>query len=115
MSTVFLAFAEPTSGDDDAFNEWYDTIHLPEVVAVPGFVAAQRFRYDKSGDRPGQDPPSHRYLAIYEIEGDPGDARQALSEAMRGMRMSPTLAPGTLLTAFTSIGERIIDRGSRRV
>ena len=38
--------------------------HLAEIRAVPGFVAARRYKvHDASGE-------SHAYLAIYEIDAD---------------------------------------------
>lgn len=48
---------------DGEFNEWYDGTHVPELLAVPGFVSARRFR------RVGGDG-GPEYLAVYEIEAD---------------------------------------------
>ena len=45
--------------DEPELNRWYDTEHLPEKLATPGFVAAARYR---SHDHPG------RYLAVYELD-----------------------------------------------
>ena len=43
------------------YNTWYDEVHLPEVVAVDGFVSARRYA-PVNDDGP--------YVAMYEIEGD---------------------------------------------
>jgi hypothetical protein len=52
----------PSSPDrDQEYNRWYDEVHLPELVALDGFVSARRLR-PVEGDGP--------YLALYEIEGD---------------------------------------------
>ena len=49
---------------EDEFNDWYSNTHLPEIRAVPGFVAARRYKvHDASAE-------SHSYLAIYEIDAD---------------------------------------------
>jgi hypothetical protein len=49
---------------EDEFNDWYSNTHLPEIRAVPGFVAARRYKvHDASGESPS-------YLAIYEIDAD---------------------------------------------
>jgi len=40
----YVVFTEPKAGQDAAYNDWYDNIHLAEVIAVEGFVAAQRFK-----------------------------------------------------------------------
>ena len=51
---------------EDEFNDWYSNTHLPEIRAVPGFVAARRYRvHDSSGGS-----SAHSYLAIYEIDAD---------------------------------------------
>jgi hypothetical protein len=43
-----------------AFNEWYDTDHLPAVVACPGFVSGRRYELR------GRDLP--RFWAVYGVE-----------------------------------------------
>ena len=35
-----IVFTEPVIGREDEYNEWYDEVHLPEVLATDGFVAA---------------------------------------------------------------------------
>ncbi len=48
-------------GEDD-FNAWYDEEHLPALAAVPGTLAARRYRSRED------DPDStHRYVAIYHL------------------------------------------------
>ena len=34
---------------DKEFNEWYNTEHLPELLAVPGILAAARYQAVKGG------------------------------------------------------------------
>ncbi len=31
----------PIDGEEDTFNKWYDEVHVPDVLDVPGVVAAQ--------------------------------------------------------------------------
>jgi hypothetical protein len=45
----------------EEFNRWYDEVHLPEVLACPGFISAARFECTD-----GQP----RFLAIYELESE---------------------------------------------
>ena len=42
------------------FNRWYDTVHVPEILAVPGFLNGRRFQR-VSGDE-------IKYMALYELE-----------------------------------------------
>jgi hypothetical protein len=62
-------------------------VHLPDVLAISGFVAARRYVAEPSVH--GELPPQ-RYAAIYEMQGDDLDALQrALSEAAASMTISP--------------------------
>ena len=38
-----FVFTQPVEGKDAEYNDWYDKIHLKEVLEIEGFVAAQRF------------------------------------------------------------------------
>lgn len=61
---VYVVLARPVSAEHDGeLNDWYDGTHIPELLAVPGFVSARRFR------RVGGDGVAE-YLAVYEIEAD---------------------------------------------
>jgi hypothetical protein len=59
----------PEAVTDEEFGEWYDA-HLPEILSIPGFVSAQRFRLEPVVVD-SIEPVSYRYLALYEIEGEP--------------------------------------------
>ena len=48
---------------EDEFNDWYDNIHLPDLMKNPGFVRASRFVNPEPSTL-----ESGKYLAIYEIE-----------------------------------------------
>lgn len=77
---VLLVFSTPVDGADTEFNRWYDQEHLPDVLDVPGFVAARRFRFLEAKSS-AQEVPDFRYAAIYEIEAD--DPQTAL-QCLRG-------------------------------
>jgi hypothetical protein len=90
-----LAFTNPVAGREADFNRWYDEQHVPDLLAVPGFVSAQRFRLT---DATGQDNPGWTYLALYEIEADDPDAVMAEVRSRLGtaaMAVSETLDPAT--------------------
>ncbi|MDA1309152.1 MAG: hypothetical protein O2985_06035 [Proteobacteria bacterium] len=44
---------------EDDFNAWYDEEHIPALSAVPGTLAARRYKASEG---------SHRYVAIYHLE-----------------------------------------------
>jgi hypothetical protein len=66
LQIVFSRFPDCVSEDD--FNEWYDA-HLPEILSIPGFVSAQRYRLEPVVVDDDV-PVSYRYMALYQIEGD---------------------------------------------
>jgi len=70
---VFVVLSAPVSGGEAEYNRWYDTQHVQDVLKVPGFVAAQRFRLEPPGDA-----KSAPYLAVYEMETD--DPQSALAD-----------------------------------
>ena len=45
---------------EQEFNQWYNNVHVPEIVAVPGFISGRRFQR-VSGDE-------IKYMALYELE-----------------------------------------------
>jgi hypothetical protein len=49
---------------EQAWNAWYDTVHLPEILDCPGFVSGTRYVSDTAEGRV--------YLAIYALAS--GDA-----------------------------------------
>jgi hypothetical protein len=70
-----LAFTSPTSSETEAaYNTWYDTKHLHDVVGIKGVVAATRYRLVHGVELlPGVTGPRQQYLAIYELEAETVD------------------------------------------
>jgi hypothetical protein len=59
---LMVVRSNPKDGLEAEFNDWYDNTHFPEILAVPGFVSAKRYKLT-SGDANG-----HEYIAVYEYE-----------------------------------------------
>lgn len=96
MHGILLVMSEPTEGAEAGYHAWYDGVHLPDVLAVPGFVAARRYVAVPSVKG---ELPERRYLAVYEIEADDLAAAQAaLSAAAGGMEISPALDRASTVT-----------------
>lgn len=75
-----MVFTDPVPGREAEYDEWYDGTHLPELLALPGFVAAHRWRRSDSGF-PGFAGCPQRNLAIYELDGDGEKGFAAMMEA----------------------------------
>jgi hypothetical protein len=46
---------------DEPFNQWYDEVHLPAILACPGWLSGKRFVAIDDGPR---------YAAMYTVAGD---------------------------------------------
>jgi hypothetical protein len=80
---IRLVFSRrPTNVSDEEYNEWYSR-HIREILAVPGFKAAQRFAVEPVPRRSGPLAAPQDHLALYEILGTPLEANAALSDAGR--------------------------------
>lgn len=64
----FFVLTNPTEGREQEFNRWYDEVHVPDVLKVPGFTSAKRFKAAKGQD--GGKQPHWSYAAIYKIVTD---------------------------------------------
>lgn len=90
---VLVVLTNPKPGRDQEFNDWYDNIHVPEVLELPGFLSAQRY---KVGDAQLLEPPAHQYLALYEFEANSlGDVPKTFMENAAKMRMTDALDPAS--------------------
>lgn len=65
-----IVMSRPAAGREDEYNAWYQNVHLGELVALPGFKSARRFRYARSL----VEGEAYPYMSIYEIETDDIDA-----------------------------------------
>lgn len=82
---LILFHSRPHAGQDGVFNEWYDRVHVRDVLSVPGFLACQRYV-----QREKDQPP--KYVAAYEVESDnPQATLGALFEAAKTQEISPAL------------------------
>ena len=79
----YLLFAFSDCKDpsrEKEFNDWYNTMHLPDMLEVPGMIKASRWMSAVS--KPGE---YRKYLAMYELETD-DIAKFDQSVRERGMR-----------------------------
>lgn len=90
---LFLAWADVADNESEAeFNTWYDGTHIQQVrAAIPSITAVHRYRVADVPAAPGQMQPSHRYLAVYELDTeDVQEAMAALQAAAVGGRIDAT-------------------------
>jgi hypothetical protein len=105
----------PTQGKEAEYNDWYNNVHIPDVLNVKGMVGAQRFRL---ADQQMAGQPQHRYLALYEIETD------NLQETLDDLKSRSGTADMVLTDAidlkgvnaaiFTPVAEKVMAKDVRR-
>ena len=52
---------------EEEFNNWYDNIHIPDILETPGFLSATRYVINEPQEGRG------KYLTVYEIETEDMD------------------------------------------
>jgi hypothetical protein len=70
--TLLVVLSDIRPALESDFVRWYDEEHLPQRLAVPGFIRAARYEagpavYSGSLAMPEAPPPKH--LAVYEMDG----------------------------------------------
>src|SRR3546814_14395423 len=59
---VYVVRSNPVTGREDEYNRWYSERHLADVMAVPGFVSARRYRI---ADPKAEGAQEQSYMAFY--------------------------------------------------
>jgi hypothetical protein len=72
---TLIVQTNPVEGREDEYNDWYSNTHLGDVLRIPGFTSAQRFKV-----APGFEV-AHKYVALYNMETEnPGAALEELQK-----------------------------------
>lgn len=94
----FVVYSNPEAGREQEYNDWYSNQHMKDLLAIPGVIAARRFKISATQIREAVQP--YRYLAIYDIEADdvPGFIKElmlrtASGAITRGTAMSSDVLP----------------------
>ncbi len=100
-----LVLINAKEGREDEFNRWYEDVHLSDILAVPGFIAARRF---EASATQMTGAAKHRYMTLYEIETDDiAEAIRALGGASGGMDLSDAMEMnGALSVVYTETSRR---------
>lgn len=99
-----IAMTNPKEGQDDAFNAWYDDVHIGDVFKLPGVVGAKRYRL---GDSQYRDTEMEwKYMAVYEIETDDIQATFDALRAASGtdaMSLTDAISPDRMVWIYEPI------------
>lgn len=110
---TWFVYTNCTAGDDDAFNHWYDAIHIPDLLRVPGVVGCSRgsiapVQTVMDGEDlllcdPERIEARYRYVARYSIETD--DIKGVLEEIIRRSNTPEMPMSETFAEAYTVMYE----------
>jgi hypothetical protein len=77
---TWLVFTNCTAGHEAEYDAWYDDVHVPDLLRIPGVQSATRCAIDgtqgtMAGERLMLSTPEgigakHRYLTSYKVETD---------------------------------------------
>jgi hypothetical protein len=106
--------SNPVAGREAEFNEWYDRQHVPDLLATPTLVAAQRYRLApvELPAYPGYVQPRHSHMVVHEIETDDLVRTRDLlwsPENIAQIRPSEAFDASSVdCQLFTAIGPRVV-------
>lgn len=105
MMLVWSSPSDPSR--EDEYNKWYDGEHLPDVLKLPGFKGATRYKVSEAQFAPVNTPAP--YVAIYDVDTDDLSAiPQMMADAFTSgaLPMNDVLVPGEILI-FEQVSEHI--------
>ena len=104
---IYLVYTDLVDDKYDAeFNAWYSTVHLPQLMAIPGILDAARYVAVKGGPK---------YLAVYELDGAGVIHSDAFVNRPRPAQ-DQQMSPRVIGRNFTTIlGDQIFPAGPENV
>jgi hypothetical protein len=101
-----MVMTAAVEGREQEFNDWYQDLHLQQLVAIDGVTSAQRYK----ACRILTEGVSQPYLAVYELETDDVDQVLSTMVAKAGtedMVLSDAMDPSTRVIIYEEIGPRV--------
>lgn len=83
MKHLVVVLTEPVAGREAEYNDYYENLHLDEVLTTTGWLSAQRFKLSGEQGMPCPLP----YLAVYEVEAERADEVLTTLNATRRERV----------------------------
>jgi hypothetical protein len=90
-----IALSNAKDGREAEFNDWYDNVHFPDMLKVPGVLTGERFV--------NAFPAAHKFVTVFDIETESLESLLAEIGARSGtsqMVISDSIDPETVLMNF---------------
>jgi hypothetical protein len=85
VRALVISVVGPVPGREDEFDEWYENTHIPEVLALDGYIAATR--YKPKNALAGLPPGPTGAVTLFEVE-DADHAIETLAQALPSLTTS---------------------------
>lgn len=80
MATVlFVVKATIRKDQEEAFNRWYNNVHVPEFLRFNGAVSARRYKAIMGEDK-------YQYMAVYELKDEATFQQLMESDYFKGLK-----------------------------
>lgn len=103
-SYCFIIITVGPDEEDDDYREWYEFQHVPDVLDVPGFISAQRFRLEEEPEN------MRRYLTLFEIETNDIDRVMATLRQRAGTSLMPLMKGAGQQTVNRMVGKAVMPK-----
>ncbi|MEH6743071.1 hypothetical protein [Hyphomonas sp.] len=100
----FIIITVGPDEEDDDYRAWYECQHMPDVLDVPGFVSAQRFRLQEEPEN------MRRYLTLFEIETDDIEKSMRTLRQRAGTSLMPLMKGAGQQTAQRMVGRAVMPK-----
>jgi hypothetical protein len=107
-----VVLSDAQEGREDEFNDWYTNEHLDDIVALPGFRSAKRYRLRSLT----MGAFTNKYLAIYDMDAE--DPEKAVEHMLTlqdtpAMPISPAFDLDTVNVAvFEECSDEVLAPGA---
>ncbi|MEV0685427.1 hypothetical protein AB0I35_16335 [Nocardia sp. NPDC050378] len=95
MTTRLMVFATPHDGMDDEYNRWYTEVHIPDMLAIPGVVSAERHQLVRGA------PDEMRYLSVFVLDAEPSAVLAEIGARAKDGRMTMSASADPARTRIT--------------
>lgn len=105
MKTLYVVRNNAVAGREREFNDWYNQVHLQEVLKIDGFLSAQRYRLNEVQLYPDQ---AFGYMAVYEIDSEDVAGTLEHLRAATWMNVSDAIDLKNMdISIFSTVGEQL--------
>jgi hypothetical protein len=80
---LLFVLANAVEGKEAEFNDWYDNVHVPDMLSVPGILTCTRARFSDVEFLPGSRVEDYRYVTIYDVEAGDDEGFERIAENLR--------------------------------